>query len=132
MEITVSDEQGRVPVKVFHIQGEIDAQSFEQLEGQAQGAIKDGARYLVLDLAQVSYISSYGIRGISQIFTWLRDAPGGEDKDMLSKGVKDGTYKSPHLKLASPSQQVEKVLKMTGIDMFMEIYPGVRQAVDAF
>jgi anti-anti-sigma factor len=132
MEITVSDEQGRVPVKVFHIQGDIDAQSFEQLESQAQGAIKDGARYLVLDLAQVSYISSYGIRGISQIFTWLRDAPGGEGKEALTQGVRDGTYKSHHLKLAGPSQQVEKVLKMTGIDMFMEIYPGVRQAVDAF
>jgi anti-anti-sigma factor len=132
MEITVSDEQGQVPVKVFHIQGEIDAQSFEQLESLAQGAIKDGTRYLVLDLSQVSYISSYGIRGISQIFTWLRDAPGGDDKELLSKGVRDGTYKSHHLKLASPSLQVEKVLKMTGMDMFMEMHPTVRQAVDAF
>ena len=132
MEITVSDEQGRVPVKVFHIQGEIDAQSFEQLESQAQQAIQDGTRYVVLDLAQVRYISSYGIRGISQIFTWLRDAPGGDDKVLLSKGVRDGTYKSHHLKLANPSQQVEKVLKMTGMDMFMEIHPDVQHAVDSF
>lgn len=132
MDITVSDEQGRVPVKVFHIQGEIDAQSFEQLESLAQRAIQDGARFMVLDLAKVSYISSYGIRGISQIFTWLRDAPGGEDKEALSKGVRDGTYTSNHLKLASPSEQVEKVLKMTGMDMFMGIHPDVRQAVASF
>jgi anti-anti-sigma factor len=132
MEITVSDEQGRVPVKVFHIQGDIDAESFEQLETQAQQAIKDGSQYLVLDLAQVSYISSYGIRGISQIFSWLRANAEGEDSATLSKGLRDGTFKSHHLKLANPSRQVEKVLSTAGMDMFLEIHNDLKRAVDSF
>jgi anti-anti-sigma factor len=132
MEITISDEQGRVPVKVFHIQGEIDAESFEQLEAQAQQAIQDGSRYIVLDLEQVSYVSSYGIRGISQIFSWLRDTAGGEDREAISKGFRDGTYKSHHLKLVNPTRQVEKVLSTAGIDMFLEIHPDLERAVASF
>ena len=132
MEITVSDEQGRVPVKVFHIRGDIDAESFEQLEAQAQQAINDGSRFLVLDLAEVAYISSYGIRGISQIFSWLRSTVGGEESAAISKGVRDGTYKSHHLKLANVSRQVEKVLSTAGMDMFLEIYSDLKQAVDSF
>ena len=132
MEITVSNEQGRVPVKVFHINGDIDAASFEQLEAQAQQEIRDGTRFIVLDLAQVSYISSYGIRGISQIFTWLRNTAVGEEKAVISKGFKDGTYKSHHLKLANPNQQVNKVLTTAGMDMFLEIHSDLKQAVESF
>lgn len=132
MEITVSNEQGRVPVKVFHITGDIDAASFEQLEAQAQQAIQDGARFIVLDLAQVPYISSYGIRGISQIFTWLRNTAVGEEKAAISKGFKDGTYKSHHLKLANATPQVNKVLTTAGMDMFLEIHSDLKQAVESF
>ena len=38
MEINVSQQQGRVPVTVFHIKGDIDAQTSGELESQAQQA----------------------------------------------------------------------------------------------
>ena len=132
MEITVSQEKGRVPVTVMHITGDIDAETFGQLEAQAQQAIQNGTHYLILDLAKVPYVSSYGIRAISQIFTWLRDSDHGEDDASLSHGLRDGTFKSRHLKLASASQQVVKVLSMTGVDMFLESYPSVKEALASF
>jgi anti-anti-sigma regulatory factor len=132
MEITTSQQQGRVPVTVFHIKGEIDAQTYEQLESQVQGAIQAGAHYMVLDLSLVDYISSYGIRGISQIFSWLRDDVHGEDDASLSRGLRDGKFKSSHLKLAAPSKQVQKVLSMAGMDMFLDIQPDLKQAIASF
>ena len=97
MEITVSQQQARVPVTIFSIKGEIDAKSYEQLEAQVQQAMGTGTRHLLLDLSQVPYISSYGIRGISEIFTWLRDRSEGEDDAALSHGLRDGKFKSQHL-----------------------------------
>jgi len=132
MEITVSQEQGRVPVLVFHIVGDIDADTSEQLETKAREAIDSGSRYILLDLAKVQYISSWGIRGISIIFTWLRRLDEGEDDDTLSAGLKSGKFKACCLKLANPSKQVREVLSVSGIDMFLEIYDDLKKAVASF
>jgi anti-anti-sigma factor len=132
MEITVSHEQGRVPVTVFHITGDIDAATYEKLEKQAGQAIQDGVRYLLLDLANVPYISSYGIRGLSQIFNWLRDKANKEDDASLSKGLRDGHFKAGHLKLANPTPRVLDVLTTTGVDMFLEIHSDLKKAIGSF
>ncbi len=132
MEIVVSQQQGQVPVTVFHITGDINTETFDQLQTQARQAIQSGTRFLLLDLEHVPYVSSYGIRAISQIFTWLRDSSHGEDDATVSKGLRDGTFKSPHLKLLKPSQQVFKVLSMAGVDMFLEIHTDLQQAVASF
>ncbi len=131
MEINVSQEQGRVPVTVFHIKGDIDAETYGQLEERTRQAIQGGTRNLVLDLSQVNYISSYGIRGLSEIFNWLRDAATEDDKT-LSHGLRDGKFKAQHLKLAQPSQQVQRVLSIAGIDMFLDIHKDIKSAVAAF
>lgn len=132
MEITTSEMQGRVPVTVFHIKGDIDTDSYEQLQTAANQAIQQGKRYLVLDLKEVPYVSSYGVRAISQIFNWLRSAADGETSDAISKGVRDGSFKSHHLKVANASPRVLKVLSETGLDMFMEIDTDLNKAVSSF
>jgi len=132
MEIKVTQEQGRVPVTVFHIEGDIAADTYEQLEAQAKQSIQSGASNLLLDLAKVPYVSSYGIRGISQIFSWLRDQSKGEDDAALSSGLRDGTFKSCCLKLANPSPQVLKALTTAGIDMFLEIHNDLDKAIASF
>jgi len=132
MEIIMSQRQGRVPVTVFHVKGDINTETYEQFQAQAQQAIQAGTRYLALDLAEVSYVSSYGIRAISQVFTWLRDTSQGEDAQALDRDLKDGKWKSPHLKLVNPSSQVRRVLTTTGVDMFLEIHDDLQRAVASF
>ncbi len=131
MEIAVSQEQGRVPVTVFHVKGDINTETYERLESQAQQAIQSGARHLLLDLSEVPYVSSYGIRAISQVFTWLRGSQG-EDDVTVSKGLRDGTWKSPNLKLLKPNPRVLKVLTTSGVDMFLEIHDDLRQAIVSY
>jgi anti-anti-sigma factor len=131
MEIVISHQQGRVPVTVFHVKGDINTETYEQLQAQAQQALKAGTRYLLLDLAEVPYVSSYGIRAISQLFTWLRGASG-ESEATVQQGLRDGTWKSPHLKLLNPSPQVLKVLTTAGVDMFLEIHTDLKQAFASF
>jgi len=46
--------------------------------------------------------------------------------------VRKGTYKSPYLKLANPSRDVQNVLNMAGFDMFLAIYPDRKAALAEF
>jgi anti-anti-sigma factor len=132
MEITVSNQFARVPVTVFHIKGDIDTNTAGQLQEQAEQAIQGGTHYLLLDLSEVPYVSSYGIRAISHIFSLLRDQSAGDDDASLSKGLRDGRYKSPNLKITNPSKPVLNVLSATGMDMFLEIHNNLHEAVTSF
>ena len=132
MEIAVSHEQGRVPVTVLHIQGEIDVNSYEQLQAQAQAAVEAGARDVLLDLTKVTYISSSGLRALHHIFTLVRTDSPAEGDSALSQGLRDGTWKSPHFKLLNPQLPVLEILKTTGFDMYLEIHLNFKDAVASF
>ena len=132
MEIAVSHEQGRVPVTVLHARGEISADSYEELQAQAQAAVKAGARDVLLDLAEVTYISSAGLRALHYIFTLVRTDSPAESDSALSKGLRAGTWKSPHFKLLNPQPSVLEILKAAGFDMYLEIHHNLRDAVASF
>ncbi len=132
MEIKVTQEEGRVPVTVFHLNGDLDSSSYEQFEAQAQQAITNGACYMLLDMSKVPFMSSAGIRAIYKIFTSLRSLPDGEDEEKLKTGLRDGSYKSRRLKLLNVSSQVQKALGTAGMDTFLEVHHNEKEAVASF
>jgi anti-anti-sigma factor len=132
VDIVVSHEQGRVPVTIFHIQGKISVNTYEQLQAQAQEAFKAGTRSLLLDLSEVTYISSSGLRALHYIFNLLRTDSPGESEAAMHQGLRDGTFKSPHLKLLNPQPPVLDVLSTSGFDMYLEIHHNLKDAVASF
>jgi anti-anti-sigma factor len=132
MEITVTQEQGRVPVTVLHVQGDVNANTADQFLEEAQQAYDDGARDMLIDLSKVSLLSSAGLRALHTIFNMLRSDSPEESDEAVRKGLTDGTFKSPHLKLLSPDKNVTQVLSMAGFDMFLEIYDNRKKAVASF
>lgn len=132
MEITVSQEAGRVPVTVLHIQGQVDVESYEQLQEQADASLAQGATYLLLDLSGVTFLSSSGLRAIHYIFDKVRAGLPEESDEQVRAGLRGGTFHSSHLKLANPSREVMAVLKLAGFDMFLEIHPNLKQAIASF
>jgi anti-anti-sigma factor len=132
MEIEVSQHTGRVPVTVFHLRGDLNVNSYEQLEARAREAHAAGVRDLVLDLSGVQMMSSAGIRALNTIFHLLRTSDPGESDEAMHAGLRDGTFKSPHLKLLSPTQNVQDILTMSGIDMLFEIYGRLPEAIASF
>jgi anti-anti-sigma factor len=97
MEITVSQEQGRVPVMVFHLKG--DLMSDDQLRIMAHEAFDAGARNILLDLTKVQFMSSLGLRALHHIYVLLRGDEPGESDEAVHTGLANGTYRSPHFKL---------------------------------
>lgn len=130
MQITVSQEQARVPVTVFHLNGDLTSEV--QLQTQAQEAYEAGTRYLLLDLKEVPYMSSAGLRAIHHIFMMLRSDTPAESDQAMKAGISAGTFTSPHLKLLNPTKHVHEVLKTAGYDMFLEIHQDYKRALASF
>jgi anti-anti-sigma regulatory factor len=116
---------------VLHIAGQVDSSTADQFQAAALQAIDGGANDLLLDLTAMRYISSAGLRAVNAIFLALRDRAG-EDPGRVGQGLRDGAYRSPHLKLLNPSPEVTRVLSTAGFDLFLESYKNLRTAVDAF
>ena len=132
MEIKISTEQGRVPVTVLHVDGNIDSGSYEPFLSKANDLINSGTRHMLIDLEHVPLVSSAGLRAFNNIFSRLRElSPDMSDADMRN-GINAGTYKSPHLKLANPSRATRLALETSGFSMFLEIVPDVSTGVATF
>jgi anti-anti-sigma regulatory factor len=91
-----------------------------------------GTKDMLLDLSEVGYVSSAGVRAINRIFNMLHTDASGGGRAALSKGLRDGTFKSPHLKLLNPTPAVMEVLSATGMDMFLDIRRNNQEALQAF
>lgn len=130
MDVTVSQVQGRVPVTIFRIAGPVTTN--QELEAGAQAAFQGGARNILLDLTDVPYMATAGLRALHAIFTLLRTDSPAESDAATKAGIAAGTFVSPHLKLLNPHPYVQEVLKVSGYDMFLEIHHDLDQAVASF
>ena len=132
MDITVSHEQGRVPVTVLHIEDDIDSSNYEQLDQVAEQEIQAGTHYILVDLTGVGFISSAGFRSFTKIFKKLRSLSTDGNDDELRKGTNSGVYKSPYLKLFKPSKLVTETMKIAGFDMLLEVHDNMKTAISSF
>jgi hypothetical protein len=130
MEIKISQENGKVPVTVFKVKGNITSET--ELQEQAKAAHTSGTQNLLLDLSEVPYMSSAGLRALHHIFSLLRSSTSGENDQKMRAGITAGTYASPHLKLYKPNAHVTEVLKTAGYDMFLEIHDDYKKAIASF
>ncbi len=120
MSILVGQEQGKVPVTVLKIEGDIDAGTYKGLQDKASELIEAGTSNILLDLGQVEYMGSAGFRAIHAI------------ANMLNKEQKEGMYKSEHVKLLNPKDEVARVIKTLGFDSFLEIHEDRNEAIASF
>ncbi|MEM7335546.1 MAG: STAS domain-containing protein [Chloroflexota bacterium] len=129
MEIYVSQIEGRVPVTRLRLVGDFVEQ--EPIVNVAQKELDSGATHILLDLTNVPFISSMGLRAIYAIYEKLEKNLGSE-QSKLHEGIANGTYKSPHLKLLNPSKNSLKALTVGGFDMFLEILDDEAKVKTAF
>ena len=128
MEINLSQAQGNVSVTVIKIKGNITSEV--ELQEKAKEVHDSGIHHILLDLSEVPYMSSVGLRALHYIFSLLRTH---EESDQATKaGIAAGTYLSPNLKLYKPNKHVTEVLKTAGYDMFLEIHTDYKKAIASF
>ncbi len=100
-------------VSVITFKGRIDSQMAMELESILQNIYTTGKYKLVLNMEEVRYMSSAGLRTLADILTKNRDNGG-------------------DLKLVALNPKVLRVFEVIGFNNFFALYESVDSAVSAF
>lgn len=136
MEINISQEQEGAPVTVIKASGQLDGQSYQSLIASSQDVLKGGAKNILLDLADLTFISSAGLVALHVIALLLRgeampDLENGWAR-LRSVGAARESGKQEHVKLLNPRPEVLNVLDMVGFSSFFEVYNDRQKALESF
>mgnify|MGYP000017532425 FL=1 len=136
MEINVSKQSGKVEVTILRLNGELDGQTYQKLIDQAKQLYASGARDLLLDMSELTYVSSAGLVAMHTIALLLRgeavpDSDNGWASMKSAKKVADEKLQE-HMKLLNPRPEVRSVLEMVGFDRAFEIHSNLEDAVRSF
>jgi len=96
-------EKTRGKWTLLALEGRIDSQGAVDLDLALQAALADGKQYLLLDLRNVPYINSSGLRALADVLTQLQ---------------KDGG----DLQLVDMHPKVKRVFEIIGFDNFFTIH----------
>ncbi|MBV6450499.1 MAG: hypothetical protein MHPDNHAH_01223 [Anaerolineales bacterium] len=136
MDISVSKQMGSMEVTVIKLNGELDGQTYQQLMARAKELYASGARNFLLDMSDLTYISSAGLVAVHSVALLAR---GEQEPDTeqgwsvyRSLGKAADAGKQQHVKLLNPSEQIKSVLEMVGFDRAFEIYTSLDEAVSSF
>lgn len=125
--IISSQVEGNAKVTVFQLNGTLDAASENNLYERACQAFDGGVKYLLLDMGNLTHISSAGLRALHNIFK--KCTPEGEIIQARERGE---PYKSPYFKLAGASPNVYTVLNLAGFLHNIPFYPTMEDALESF
>jgi anti-anti-sigma factor len=135
-EVTLTQNQRRVPVTILHPRGEVDASNYQDLIAAARQAYAAGARDILLDLSDVSYMSSSGLVALQSIAALLRgdQPPDPEAGWQAFRDIdrdRDMGFQT-HFKLVNPRPAVDHVLEVVGFKHFLEIHADLDAAAASF
>jgi anti-anti-sigma regulatory factor len=136
MNISVSQQQGNVPVTVIKVDGQLDGQSYQDLIAKARELYDGGARDFLLDLSDLTYISSAGLVAIHSIALLVKgeELPDPESgwSAYRSMGRTSAAGLQTHIKLLNPREDVKNVLDMVGFGNVFQIFTDLDEAVKSF
>jgi len=136
MEISISQAKGKVPVSIIKIKGDLDASSYLDLVGAAQKLYESGSKDLLLDLTDLTFISSAGLASLHIVTKMFRggkvntEESGWVTYKQIDRDRDDGMQQ--HVKLFNPSSEVNNVLETVGFKQFFEVYTDLDEAVQSF
>ena len=101
-------------VDLVSVSGRVDSNTAPDLESTFRG-INDAGRFrIVLDMSNLEYISSAGLRVLVSTLKNCR------------------RYNRGDLRLASLSDRITGVMELAGLDVLYKIYPDTTEAVGSF
>ena len=110
MDISVQQSD---QISIVSIAGSIDALTADQFAGCIDERISSGEKHLVLDLSEVEFMSSAGLRVILGALKETRRAGG----DLYLAGAQKG---------------VDGILRLSGFSKILKVYDSVDNAIAQF
>ena len=97
-------------ISIVSITGSIDALTADQITGCVDEQINSGEKHLIINLSEVEFMSSAGLR-------------------VILGALKETRKQSGNLYIAGARAGVERVLKMSGFSKILKIYDNVDNAI---
>jgi anti-anti-sigma regulatory factor len=136
MNISVSQVQGKVPVTVVKVDGQLDGQTYQDLINKAREAYKAGWRDFLVDMSDLTYVSSAGLVALHSMALLLKgeELPDTESgwSAYRSMGRSKEAGMQEHMKLLNPRAEVQSVLDMVGFSAVFQIFTDFDQAINSF
>lgn len=118
LKITAEQTKAEVPVSVLHLHGWLDAQSEDLLAKAAREEHKKGAHYLLLEMSEISTMTSAGIRALQKVYHQFTPSP--EDPGEV------------YVKLCNAQPQIHEILSITGLLHNIPMYESLQDALVSF
>lgn len=128
MEINITIEQANEPVAVMKLAGDINASNFMEIVDKATETYKNPARYLLIDLSEVSSISSTGMVALHKIALIYSGVP----QDVADGQNPDFTHSNEarkFVKLINPPPEVDKPLEKAGMKLYFKFFNDLDSAL---
>jgi anti-anti-sigma regulatory factor len=136
MNISVNQVQGRVPVAILGLEGDLDATNYQELIAKATETYRAGTRNILVDLGHTRFISSSGLVALHSIAVILKGEQPPNPQDgwsalhIVGRGLGSGAQQ--HIKLLNPQPKVERVLEKAGLKELFEIHTDLATAIASF
>src|SRR3954453_5814799 len=137
LQTTVEQVEGPTPVAVVALDGELDGATFEGVIGTVRGLYAAGPRKLLLDLTDLSFISSSGLVAIHSAMRVMRgEAPPDTEQGWEAlRAIRDegeAGRAQTSLRICGTQDAVQKVLDRTGLGPLIPSFPDRESALAGF
>lgn len=106
-------------VDLLELKGRLDAASSPEFRDALESLFAEGRYRIVLDMSQLEYLSSPGLRVLIEGRKRARD-------------LKLTDLEGGDIRIAAMPQRIKEVFDLTGFTALFEIYPNVLDAVGSF
>jgi len=113
MEVRVRRSEGQQEVQIVEIEGRIAADTSPELEKNLNALLDTNVVKIIVDFAQVNYISSGGLR-------------------VFLTALKRARANNGDVKLVNLTPNVEKIFKLAGFTKIFTIMNDIESALNAF
>ena len=100
-------------ITVFLPEGRIDTQAAAEMDEALQSAVSAGSHNLVVDMSEVEFISSVGLRALAAVLGRCREEGG-------------------DMKIAGLNERVNRVFRIIGFDDLMSLHDTPEAAISEF
>ncbi len=135
MTIDVERIDGDPAVAVVSLDGELDASNYERVIEAVRAAHAGGARGLVFDLANLTFMASSGLFALHSAVRIMRgDTPPDPEAGWgaLHEMAADHEAVAANVRLAGAQEAVSRVLERTGMSRLFGLDPTRADAIAAF
>lgn len=100
-------------VSIFTLAGRVDTEGAVNLDIQLHAALDEGKHKIILNLADLRYINSAGLRTLADVVTQCKERGG-------------------DLKLVALNHKIQRIFEIVGFHNFFNIYATNEEALAAF